>query len=275
MIKLLKVEWMKIKNYNAFIVISSFFALGVFASNYLAYSFKKNVIDPSDPTGFLSSATPFGFPKVWQTVSYYSGLMLLLPGLLILILVTNEFTYKTHRQNIIDGISRNQFTQVKILLGFITALASTVLVFIAALLFGLLVGSSSFSLSGIENIGYFFLKALTYNLLAVLIGVLIRRTGFAIAVYFIYTVLENGISLLLYVWAINIKKNNDIDLGNMGNYLPMNASDGLLYSPFDSFANLAKKLLPADYTWLVLTLAIVYLVLFYFWSERRMSRSDL
>ena len=266
---------MKIKNYNAFIVISSFFVLGVFAANYLAYYFKKNVIDPSDPTGFLSSGSPFGFPKVWQTVSYYSGLMLLLPGLLMLILVTNEFTYKTHRQNIIDGISRNQFTEVKLLMGLLTAVACTVLVFIAALLFGFIVSTDSFSLEGIENVGYFFLKALTYNFVAILMGVLIRRTGFAIAVYFIYTVVENGISLLLYVWAIKLKKDSNIDLGNMGNYLPMNASDGLLYSPLSSFSNIAHKILPADYTWLVLSLAIVYLVLFYFWSKRRMLRSDL
>ena len=65
MIKLLKVEWMKIRSYNAFIVISAFFALGVFASNYLAYSFKKNVIDPADPTGLISAGSPFGFPSVW------------------------------------------------------------------------------------------------------------------------------------------------------------------------------------------------------------------
>jgi ABC-2 type transport system permease protein len=275
MIKLLKVEWMKIKNYNAFIVISSFFTLGVFAANYLAYAFKKNVIDPADPTGLISSGSPFGFPNVWQTVSYYSGLMLLLPGLLILILVTNEFTYRTHRQNIIDGISRNQFTQVKLLLGVITALASMLLVFIAALLFGFIVNTGTFSFSGISNIGYFFLKALTYNFIAILIGVLVRRTGFAIAVFFIYTVLENGISVLLLVWAVNIKKDHNIDLGNMGNYLPMNAADGLLYSPFDSFTNMANKFLPADYTWLVLTLAVIYLALFYFWSERRMLKSDL
>ena len=275
MIKLLKIEWMKIKNYNAFIVISSFFALGIFAANYLAYYFKKNVIDPADPTGLISSGSPFGFPNVWQTVSYYSGLMLLLPGLLLLILVTNEFTYRTHRQNIIDGISRNQFTQVKLLMGCITALLCTVLVFIAALLFGFFVNTGSFSFSGIGNVWYFFLKALTYNFIAILIGVLVRRTGFAIAVFFIYTVLENGISLLLLVWAINIKKNHNIDLGNMGNYLPMNAADGLLYSPFASFTNMARKFLPSDYTWLVFSLAIAYLVLFYFWSQRRMLKSDL
>ena len=275
MIKLLRIEWMKIKNYNAFIVISVFFALGVFAANYLAYAFKKNVIDPVDPTGFLSADAPFGFPKVWQTVSYYSGLMLLLPGLLLLILITNEFTYKTHRQNIIDGISRIQFTQVKLLMGLLMAVASTILVFIAALIFGFSITSGIFSFRGVENIGYFFLKALTYNFIAILFGVLIRRTGFAIAVYFIYTVFENGLSMFLYFLAIKLKKDHAIDLGNLGNYLPMNAADGLLYSPFSSVTNMANKFLPADYTWLVILLSMVYLVLFYFWSEKKMIKSDL
>lgn len=275
MIKLLRIEWMKIKNYNAFIVISAFFALGIFGANYLAYVFKKNIIDPADPTGFLSGSSPFAFPKVWQTVSYYSGYLLLLPGLLLLILVTNEFTYKTHRQNIIDGISRIEFTQVKLLMGLIFALISTVLIFFTALIFGFAVNKGAFSFTGIENVGYFFLKALTYNFLAILFSVLIRRTGFAIAVYFIYTAVENGVSLALLGWAVNIKKDHNTDLGNMGNYLPMNAADGLIYSPFDSFTNLANKFLPADYTWLVLSLAIVYIVLFYFWSQYKMVKSDL
>jgi ABC-2 type transport system permease protein len=275
MIKLLKIEWMKIKSYNAFIVISCFFALGVFAANYLVYYFKKNVIDPSDPTGLISGGSPFDFLKVWQTVSYVSGYMLLLPGMLLLILVTNEFTYRTHRQNIIDGISRSQFTEVKLLLGVIAAAACTLVVFIAALLFGFTAGNGPFSLNGIENIGYFFLKALTYNFIAILMGMLIRRTGFAIAVYFIYSVLENGISLMLFGWAIKIKKENNVDLGNIGNYLPMNAADGLIYSPFSAITRMANKFLPSDYTWLVFSLAIAYLVLFYFWSKRRMIKSDL
>ncbi len=275
MIKLLKIEWMKIKHYNAFLVISAFFVLGILGANYLAYTFKKNIIDPADPTGFLSGSSPFAFSRVWQTVSYYSGYLLLLPGLLLLILVTNEFTYKTHRQNIIDGVSRIQFTQVKLLMGFLFALISTILVFITAITFGFVVNNGSFSFTGIENIGYFFLKALTYNFLAILFGVLIRRTGFAIAVYFIYTVVENGISLALLGWAVKIKKEYHTDLGNMGNYLPMNAADGLIYSPFDSFTNLANKFLPADYTWLVLSLSVVYIGLFYFWSQYRMMKSDL
>jgi ABC-2 type transport system permease protein len=274
MIQLLKIEWLKIKNYKAFIIIASCFALGVVSVNYIVYTFKKNVIDLADPTGIISSTSPFAYPSVWQTVSYYSGWLLLLPGMLLLILVTNEFTYRTHRQNIIDGWDRMQFTHVKLVMGIMAALASTLLVILTVFIFGAVTGSS-FSFTGAENIGYFLLKAVTYNFVAVLLGVLIRRTGFAIAVYFIYTVLENGIALLLYAWAFDLKEKGRGDFGNMGNYLPMNASDGLLYSPLDKISNLGSRVLPADYTWLVLSLAIAYLGLFYWWSRRRMTHSDL
>lgn len=271
---LLNIEWLKVKNYTAFKVISIFFGVGIFATNYIFYYFKKNVIDKADPTGFLSSGSPFAFPKVWLTVSYYSGCILILPALLLLMLVTNEFTYRTSRQNIIDGLSRKQFIDVKLMSGVILALASTVLVFITALLFGFIIGGD-FSFEGIENLGYFFLKAVTYNFVAILISVLVRRTGFAIALFFIYTAIENGLSLFLFGWAISIKEDHKIDMGNMGNYLPMNASDGLLYSPFATLTKMAGSKLPADYTSLVLTLALVYMALFFFWTKSNFIKRDL
>ena len=271
---LLKIEWLKVKNYTAFKVISIFFAVGIFATNYIFYYFKKNVIDKADPTGFLSSGSPFAFPKVWLTVSYYSGCILILPSLLLLMLVTNEFTYRTSRQNIIDGLSRKQFIDVKLMSGTILALASTILVFITAVIFGFIIGGD-FSFVGIENLGYFFLKAITYNFVAILVSVLVRRTGFAIAMFFIYTAIENGLSLFLFGCAISIKEDHKIDLGNMGNYLPMNASDGLLYSPFATLTKIAGNKLPADYTWLVFTLAICYLALFFLWAKRNFIKRDM
>ena len=272
--KLLKIEWLKIKNYVAFKVVAIFFIVGIAGINYLAYYFKKRVIDRADPTGLLSGGLPFAFPKVWQTVSYYSGCLLLLPALLMLILVTNEYTYRTSRQNIIDGLSRKQFIESKMMMGLLIALASTIIVFIMALIFGFSSGTD-FNAKGIENIGFFFLKAFTYNLVAILMAVLVKRTGFAIAVFFIYTVVENGISLALFVWAVNIKRDSGTDLGNMGNYLPMNASDGLLYSPFSSVANMARSILPGDYNWLVLGLALLYVILFFYWGKRKFIKSDL
>ena len=77
---LLKIEWLKIKNYSAFIVLSLFFVLGVAGANYAVYSIKKNVIDANDPTGLISSSSPYDFVHTWQTTSYVAGCLLLLPG---------------------------------------------------------------------------------------------------------------------------------------------------------------------------------------------------
>jgi hypothetical protein len=64
---------------------------------------------------------PYDFKHVWQTTSYTSGYILILPVMLLIMLVTNEFTYKTNRQNIIDGLSRLDFINVKIVLATLFA----------------------------------------------------------------------------------------------------------------------------------------------------------
>jgi len=81
--------------------------------------------------------------------------------------------------------------------------------------------------------------------------------------------------MLLFFLAVKLKKDNDLDLGNLGNYLPMNASDGLITSPFEQFSGMARNIIPADKNQLVLALAILYIVIFYLWSKRKMMRSDM
>jgi ABC-2 type transport system permease protein len=275
-VQLLKIEWLKVKNYGAFIVLSLFFVLGVVASNYAVLSFKKNVIDKSDPTGLISGVSLYSFPQTWQTTSYTSGCLLLLPGLLLILLVTNEFGYRTHRQNIIDGWSRKDFINVKVAMAVIIALVSTLLVFITASIFGFASGSS-FSFDKIESLGFFFLKALSYNMIALLFSVLVRKTGFAIGLFFIYMWFENFIAGMLEMLSYYLKQKSNFDIGNMGDYLPMNASDGLLHFPNKTLSDLAKSgvLVPHDYMYAGLAIAILYLLLFFVWSRSRIANTDL
>jgi len=273
MTELLKIEWLKLKNYIAFKVMAIFFIIGVFAINYIVYTVNKNIVN-NVPGAGLISFSPYNFENTWQSTSYATGFILLLPSLLLMMLLTNEYTFKTHRQNIIDGLSRQQFISVKIMMALIFALVATVLVFITALIFGFGSGTS-FSLNGIVYVGYFFLKALSYNLIAILFSVLIKRTGFATGVFFIYLGAENIISQLLNVLSIKWKTDNGADLGNLGDYLPMNAADGLLAFPDNPFKSMSKHIMPSDYTWVVLALALGYLVLFYFWATKKFVHSDL
>ena len=274
MIQLLKIEWLKVKNYKAFLIISIFFVLGVFTTNYIVYSVFDNMMSKTNAGILVNNFNPYDFEYVWQTASYTSGYILILPVLLLIILVTNEYTYRTNRQNIIDGWSRLQFVHVKMMLALIFAVVAALLVIITALVFGFTSGTE-FSYTGISHLGYFFLKALSYNVIAVFLSVWIKRTGFAIGLFFIYLGAENIISQLLDFLSFRMRSNTQFDPGSMGDYLPMNASDGLLSFPDNPLKSMAKSALPTDYTPVVIGFAIFYLILFYWLGRRKLVKGDL
>ena len=57
MINLLKIEWLKIKNYTGFILLASFFVVGVGACNYIVYLFIKNVLDKVEVSKLSAHST--------------------------------------------------------------------------------------------------------------------------------------------------------------------------------------------------------------------------
>src|ERR1700694_1611313 len=108
MVHLLKIEWLKIKNYRAFWVFSVFYLVSIFLLNYIGWSTHQRTTHDV-PGSEVVLGQPFSFPNVWATVGWMSSWLLYFPGMMIIMLMTNEFNFKTHRQNIIDGLSRNQF----------------------------------------------------------------------------------------------------------------------------------------------------------------------
>lgn len=274
--KLLKVEWLKMKDYSAFKILGIFFIVGIVLSNYIVYKSVSTFSGSGNQAAsmLVGSYNPYSFEYTWQTTSYVTGFLLILPAMIVIMLITNEFTYRTNRQNIIDGWSRKQFIDVKLMLALLFAVVTTITVIITAVLFAVFSGSD-FSLNKVDHLLYFFLKALSYNMIAVLFSVLVRRTGFAIGLFFIYLGAENIISNLLDFWSIKIKSDTGYDLGNMGDYLPMNASDGLLTFPDNPLKSMANSVRTSDYFWIVITLALAYLVLFIWWSRKKIIKADL
>ncbi|MBC7934285.1 MAG: ABC transporter permease [Rhizobacter sp.] len=271
--QLLKVEWLKIKHYNAFKILGIFFIVGIFLSNYITLRIVGSVKDTQAGI-MVGSYSPYNFDYVWHTTSWVTGCLLILPAMLMIILVTNEFTYKTNRQNIIDGWSRRQFIDVKITLAAVFALVTLLIAVITALIFGFASGSD-FSFNKIEFLFYLLLKAFTYNMAAILFSVLIRRTGFAIGVFFIYLGAENLIGQLLDLWSVKLREVDKIDLGSMGSYFPMNAADGLMLFPENPVKSMTSKAFATEYHWLTLALALAYVALFIWWSRRKIIKSDL
>src|SRR5271170_1447087 len=134
MLNIVKIEWLKIKRYPAFWWVMGITALTYPGINFMFYRIYLQIIGNENRAHELFKAllgNPFGLPEAWRTVAYFSSLFIFIPAIVIIMLITNEYSYKTNRQNIIDGWSRTEFMLAKmidvvLLTALITLLYATV-----------------------------------------------------------------------------------------------------------------------------------------------------
>ncbi len=257
--QLLKIEWLKIKNYKAFWIFLGLYVIGLFSINYIAYQFQGEIKKSQIPIELF----PYNFPRVYQTIAWVSGWLLYFPGMLMILIISNEYSFKTHRQNIIDGFTRREFIVAKILSAIMLALLTTIICFIIAVSFGLAF-SSSFSFDGIEYIGYSFLQALCYLFFAMILAVLLRRSGLAMAIFFLY-------GLIFEQLIGGIMDNQILHAHDFWYYMPLQASDVLVPITFGN--DILYKDAPSALVLMIV--CILYIVLYCVLSVRKFEREDL
>lgn len=262
MITLLKIEWLKLKNYRTFWVLSILYLVSVFAAGYIGYTVEKRTLEQAKEIKMIAG-TAFSFPDVWQSVSWLSSLLVFMPALLIVTFVTNEFVYKTHRQNIIDGLSRMQFISVKIAMIVILAFVATLMVLLTSIIIGLL-GETPFSWDQSQYILYFFIQALSYNSLALLISILLKRTGLALGLFLAYAYFIENLLGNFLDWKLSSKP---------GSYLPLNSTDSLI--PFPFVKNVTRQLIKQADISILLIMAAIYLSIYIFFTIRKFKTDDL
>lgn len=262
MLHLLKIEWLKVKNYKAFWVFSILYSFAILGINYTGYYVNELALQ-SLPQSQLLLGTPYAFPKVWQTVGWMSSWLLYFPGILFIMLLTNEFNFKTHRQNIIDGWTRMQFVSVKFVFAVLFAVVATFFNFLVALLFGSITTGSTFSFQGIENVGYIFIQTVAYITFAMFLAVLLRRSGAAIAVFFLYG--------LIFEYLITVLINFKLDLSPIGYFLPLQVTDVMLPIPFGN--SVIYKGAPQEYVLVIASL--VYILGYFFFAMKKFTKEDL
>lgn len=261
MLHLLKVEWLKIKNYRVFWIFSVFYLVSIFIVTYIAWYIEQRTKKEIPESGMILGDT-FSFPQVWQTVGWLSSWLLYFPGMIIIMLMVNEVNFKTHRQNIIDGWSRQQFIGVKIALVVIFSVLITLINIITGLIFGL-ISDGSFTLEGTSYIFYIFIQALAYLFFALMLAVLFRRSMLAIVIFFLYG--------LIFEWLITALSTYQLKLAPMGYFLPLQASDVLIPIPFGE-----KVFYPDTPDITVLIIAVLaYIALYVFFARKKFLIDDL
>ncbi|NDA60830.1 MAG: hypothetical protein EBX50_02195 [Chitinophagia bacterium] len=235
---ILRIEWMKIKRYRAFWFLTGIIALTYPITILAANAIYHDATEKKGDAGALAKlllGDPFSFPNAWHSIAYFSSFFILLPAILVIMLITNEFQFRTHRQNILDGWSRNEFMIGKCIDVFIISGWVTLIYMLVSLYFGF-VNSDDSWYRVTENahfIGLFFLQTFAQLSIAFLLGFLLKRAFMAMALLvFYYLVIEN----ILVAYASN-------KLQDIGRFLPFEVSDRLIPAPgfFSRFGDDMRK----------------------------------
>jgi ABC-type transport system involved in multi-copper enzyme maturation permease subunit len=214
MLHLIAIEILKLKRNRPFLILTVLFAISIFGANYIGSE--------------ITAKSPFNvykFPGVWSMVSFVSSFLIIIPCFTIIMHTCSEYTYRTHRQNIIDGLSRSQYITAKLLIVAALALLSTALTAVCAFVIGLN-GDMPVAFNGIKYIFYFFIQTVTYLEISFLLALVLKKSALTIGLFFTYSlVIENILELYLnkifnrlgFEWA-----------ENLGHLLPLSSSDHLL-----------------------------------------------
>lgn len=221
MLALIKIEWLKIKKYPAFWWMLGIVALTYPGINWMAQKGHENIVTRKDMAGNIGKfilGSPFAFPDAWHSVAYFSSFFIMVPAILIIMLISNEYTFKTHRQNIIDGWSRNQFIAAKMIDVFIISLVATVSYTIVAAIFGFTF-SDSINVSRwneeLQYIPLFFLQTFAQLSIAFMLGFLLRKAFLALGIFFFYyLIIEPIIRVYFKIKEIGIREFLPFEISN-------------------------------------------------------------
>lgn len=225
--RLIAIELQKIwKNKASRVLTLTYFILLSFIA--LIASIKFDIgpihIDPSE-MGI------FNFPFIWHFNTYVAALLKFFLAIVIVSMMANEYSYGTLKQNLIDGLSKKEFILSKFLTVVLFALGSTIFVFIMTLILGFSFSSyTEFGIvfSDLEYLLAFFIKLTGFFSFCLFLGILVKRSAFALGFLLVWSIFE-GILKTLLVYKIF----PDSNIGYyITKFLPLEAMSNLIVEPF-------------------------------------------
>ena len=269
MIRTLKLEWLKVKNYRVFWILSIMYlvALLIIASAgglFLEWLKRQGAdFDGIDPT----IIPIFDFPDIWQNITYLGSFVKIFLAFIIIISVNNDLTYNTLRQNVIDGFSKKEFIGSKMMMIISMALVSTLFLFVAGLINGMIyshVWGAEFIFNEMEFLLAYFYEIVVYSTLAFLLALIIKKAGFVIVALFLYTIMFEPIAVAIFENAPYFR---DGFMPEVVQFFPIKSLNNLITIPYGRYVfmeiedNISIKAIIISLGWFAIYLSsIVYIL---------------
>jgi len=219
----------------------------------------------------------YNFPIIWHITTFFASQFKFFFAIVVVSMIGNEYSNKTIKQNLIDGLSKKEFILSKFYTIVFFSFVATVLLTLISLLIGLYYSSYNelgIILTETEYLVAYFLKLVAFFSFCLYLGMLAKRSAFALAFLFVDFILEY-IILGLITWQANFEIAEKIQ-----NFFPLKSMYNLIEQPFQRIAMSKfpdKENLAYDYAvhWHELAIVLFWTVLFVFLSYRLLKKRDL
>jgi ABC-2 type transport system permease protein len=267
MLHLLKIDLKKLTNYRTFwVVCGLYFSTLAFvtASGMEFLKWLASFIEGFGQKINIDRIPLYHFPDVWQNLVYISGFFKIVLAIMVVISITNEYQYRTIRQNIIDGMSRWEFLKSKILTNVLFSLMSVTMIFVIALVTGLIYSPQLVLADIFSDLDFFpayFLEIFAFLSYALMLGIFVQRSGLTIILLLLSHMIEAIIKVNIPEVASGLK-----------DFFPMQSISNLVSLPFARYAFQEIQ----DYVAIsAVLIALVWTVLFNYFSFVRLKKSDI
>lgn len=219
----------------------------------------------------------FNFPIIWHLTTFFASQFKFFFAIVVVSMIGNEYSNKTLKQNLIDGLSKKEFILSKFYTIVFFSLISTVLIFLISICIGIYYSSYTQISIIVQETNFlvaYFVKLMGFFSLCLFLGMLIKRSAFALAFLFVLFILE-WILFGLLTWKFNI------DLaGRIQNFFPLKSMYNLIEQPFQRIAMTKfpeKANLAYDYVvhWYEIAIVLGWTAIFIFLSYRLLYKRDL
>ncbi len=274
MMRLLKIEWNKTLNYNVVKVLGILYVLS-FLIAIIVIPLIELRINMTGESDVLDVASFYSFPVIWDTYAWLASKSNLFLAIIVIFLAGNEYSYRTFRQHIVDGLSRSELLLGKLIVIGLIALANTLLIFLLGWIFGLIYSSGYFfsdTVSHLYMLGIYFIQAVSYMILALFLTIWLRNKTLSMVVLLVYSIIIEPILRLVlkkYVWT------------KLGLFLPVKVVTKLTPIPDNGVVAFIRAnaeingLTESLPLYLNVILAVVYAVVFYMLAHRILLKRDL
>jgi ABC-type transport system involved in multi-copper enzyme maturation permease subunit len=230
MLRLLSIEFHKLK-YNRASKTLSIIYFGLLLSIALVTTIK---FEFGDFKLHLADQGIFNFPYIWHFNTYMAAILKFFLLLVIVSMIADEYSYKTLKQNLIDGLSKKEFILSKFYTVIVFSLISTVFVLVISLILGLMYSDYnelSIIVTDLEYLIAFFTKLVGFFSMGLFFGILVKRAAFAIGTMVVWFIGE-GIFKGYLLWGFGDLKNTSDTVEFILQLLPGEAISNLIKQPF-------------------------------------------